>query len=509
MSKKLIQQQQQALKQVVKNGMGTSLFAHLGLIGLKKFKDFDLLHQAFAQSVPVHSPQGFQEMLTEMTRIKGDAKSEIIDSLAQKNLTTKLSLAGLCYWKGGIIPVTKQTLNTYYDYEKNMFAQLAAQGIKPKGLTFTLFEREKGHVHGASNLPVTGWNRLIQENRSFFGRKRFLPAAEDLHNATGSRFQWLNAMLEALKANGKKVETLIAHPATLVDFALFTAQQEGRFVPLSDLCPNLKVFLYTSNSLSPYRTELAYFFKNLGDVRWVQFYHNPAGLFAGQRDMNIRDQLSLHASADAFYEFAPEEDVLPNGAFHQNYRRLHMGQLQAKRRYALLTSNSAGLIGVDLRQLVFVKSLDPFRVSLVGSPKRLATLNEGLYEHDIATAIDGINTALTGQGVFIRNFLFGSQQSNRQPQWLLEVSRPVESINEELLEGIAGRLKSELSLKNQSLREMMQNPNVRAVDVVFVPMGTLAAVAGDRRLPKLDHTIDAQLIAKVLASAWSVRQVKV
>jgi len=509
MSKKFIGQQQNALKQVVKNGVGTSLFAHLGLIGLKKFKDFDLLHQAFAQSVPVHSPQGFQEMLTEMTRIKGDASSEIIDSLAQKNLTTKMKLAGLCYWKGGVIPVTHQTLNTYYAYEKDMFTQLAGQGIKPKGLTFTLFEREKGHVHGATNLPVTGWNRLIQENRSFFGRQRFLPSSEKLHNATGSRFQWLNAMLEALKADGKKVETLIAHPATLVDFALFTAQQEGRFVPLSDLCPNLKVFLYTSNSLSPYRTELAYFFKNLGDVRWVQFFHNPAGLFAGQRDINIRDQLSMHASTDTFYEFVPEEDVLPDGTFHQNYRRLHAGQLQAKRRYAVLASNSAGLIGVDLRQLVFVKSLEPFRISFIGNPKRLATLNENLYEHDIATAIDGINTALTGQGVFIRSFLFASQQSNRQPQWVLEISRPVESINEELLQGIADRLKGELALKNTSLREMLQNPNVRAVDVIFVPMGTLAAIAGERRLPKLDHTADAQLVAKVISSAWSVRQVKV
>ena len=78
---KTLTQQKKALKAIVQQSSGTSLFAHLGLVSLKKFRDFDLLQQSFSQSVPVHTVQGFQNMLTHMTRIKGDAQTEVVLSL--------------------------------------------------------------------------------------------------------------------------------------------------------------------------------------------------------------------------------------------------------------------------------------------------------------------------------------------------------------------------------------------------------------------------------------------
>ena len=498
-----VAEQQKILRKILSANGNCSLFRQMGLERLNNFRDFDLLFQAFCRAVPVQSPKIWLDSLSKMLPQQNLAPLQVLQS---PNLVVRGKPLAAVVWRGAPVPVQAAALEDYLQVEATLRARLQAQGACGSGLWFHLTEPEvqrradvAGHL---LPVPLMGWQELVDRQRNWL-RRRWTQPRERVLPKGGSRWQWFNALHDQIKTHGKQIEVLITPPRTLLDFALYGSQQAGRFVPLREQMPNLKVLVFTHYDIALQRTELGFLLNGMPHVRWVQWLGNPGGLQMWQDDANIRQRLNLLTNGQTFYEFIPVEDADPAGRFIRTYRRMHVGQLEAGREYVLAVSALSGVLALSTGHIVKVLQTAPLQLMARGPVVQLHGLGENLREDALLEALGNINSAVSGHGVFIREALLGHVVAERQPMWLLEVSRPLAELPDGVLESIAKRLHSELELRSPGYREAFRKAAFRPAQVQFVPMGTFAAASsGGQTFGQFDHSPTAQECKKILAAAW-------
>lgn len=172
----------------------------------------------------------------------------------------------------------------------------------------------------------------------------------------------------------------------------------------------------------------------------------------------------------------------------------------------MIVNNSAGLLGVSTGMIVKILSLEPLQVLAKGPVVRLNGLGEGLREDALLEALANINSALVGQGVFVREALLGHSVQERQPIWVIEVSRPLAELNDAVLDSIAKRIHAELDLRAPHYRSSFRAAAFKPAKVHFVPMGTFAAAfTTTPDFSQFDHSPDAALCKRVLSAAWETK----
>lgn len=500
--------QQGILRALLKAGVGCSLFNQLGLGRLGSFKDFDILYQGFCRAVPVQGPRVFMDSLAKMLPQQGLAPLQVLQS---PNLVTRGKPLAAVAWRGTPLPVAQVAVRDHLKIEETIRQKLLAQGVQARDKLFYLFEQEQSKAEAGVGqplpVPLRGWHELLDSAGSAnpfmpWKRRNTLPNYQSLPRG-GSRWQWFNAMQDVLKANGKNVDVLVTNPRTLIDFGLYVSQQAGRFVPLRELLPNLKVLALNHYDIGLQRTELGYLLHGLTQIRWIQWMYMPCGIQAWQDDVNIRQRLTLQMDGQMFYEFVPVEDIDASGRFTRSYRRCHAGQVEPGQEYCLVVSSLSGLLGVSTGMVVRIMSVEPLQFIAKGPVVRLNGLGESLREDALLEALANINSALGGQGVFIREALLGHHVSERQPIWVLEVSRPLGELPPAVLDSIAKRLHAELDLRAAGYRSAFRSAAFHPAKIHFVPMGTFAAAfTSTPDFSQFDHSADASLCKKVLAAAW-------
>jgi hypothetical protein len=513
--------QQDLLRKLLKVQGGCSLFSQLGLGRLGSFRDFDLLYQGFCRAVPVQGPKVFIDSLAKMLPQNNLAPLQVLQS---PNLLVRGLPAAATAWRGIPLPVAEPALEDHLNVEIILRRRLQEQGMPVRGSFFYLFEQEIAKTESSSGVPLPvplqGWHALVAGMRAGGGSLTFkaknilefmgvlprkvmaYPSPQTMPRG-GSRWQWFNAMQDVMRANGAQIDVLVASPRTLIDFGLYVSQQAGRFVPLRELLPNLQVLALNHYDISLQRTELFYLLQGMPHVRWVQWLYQPTGLQAWQGDMNIRQRLELKTDGQAFYEFIPVEDIDPSGRFTRAYRRFHVGQVEVGKEYCLAVSTLSGLLGVSTGQVVKVMTTDPLQVIARGPVVQLNGLGEGLREDAILEAIGNINSALNGQGVFVREALFGHIMNERTPFWVVELSRPLSELPDAVLESIARRMHTELDLRSEKYRMAYRMAHFGPPQVHFVPMGSFAAAFTHApEFTQFDHSPDASLCKRILAAAW-------
>lgn len=507
-----IANQQAALRNLLKAGVSCSLFNQLGLGRLGSFKDFDILYQGFCRAVPVQGPRVFMDSLAKMLPQQGLAPLQVLQS---PNLVSKGKPLAATLWRGTTLPVGQAAVRDHLAVEEIQRKRLMQQGVAVKGSFFYLFEQEASKLEASVGqplpVPLRGWHELLEVEGGKalpFGlpfwksSRKALPPYSALPRG-GSRWQWFNAMQDVLKANGKDVDVLVSNPRTLIDFCLYVSQQAGRFVALRELVPNLKVLALNHYDLGLQRTELGYLLHGLPQVRWMQWVYQPTGFQAWQDDVNIRQRLTLHTAGQMFYEFVPVEDIDAEGRFARSYRRFYAGQVEAGHEYCVVVSSMAGLLGVSTGQIVRVMNTEPLQIVAKGPVVKLNGLGEALREEALLESLSNINSALNGQGVFVRDALMGHVIADRQPFWVLEVSRPLAELPGPVMDSIAKRLHSELDLRSAGYRSAYRSAAFRPPQVHFVPMGTFAAAfTTSPDFSQFDHSPEATLCKRVLSAAW-------
>ncbi|MCP5404893.1 MAG: GH3 auxin-responsive promoter family protein [Pseudomonadaceae bacterium] len=490
--------QQAVLRRILKANGKCSVAAYYGVSKLAGYRDFDLLYQTFTRAVPVQSPKAWAEALGKMVQPPGQPIAQVLQS---PNLVSRAKPLAIVPWRGQAAPLDGHVADDFLAAEKHIKARLGEQGLAVKGSFFYLGEAEP--LKRVGQVPVMGFHTAVDMRRGWFRQRWTLPRMAGLSEQNGNRLQGFACMLDQLRQHGREVAVLVAHPKTLIDFALYISQQESRFVPLRELVPNLQLYAFSGYDIALQRTELAYVLGGLPNLKWMQWYYGPSGVLAWQEDVNIRQRLRLKDDGAVFYEFVPVEDVHADGRFVRNYRRLPAHKVEAGREYLLVVSNMSGLLAVSTGQIVKVLQAEPLTVALKGPVVRLCGLGESFREDGVLEALANINMALVNHGVFVREALFGHNVAERTPQWLVEVSRPLGEVAPELLASVAKRLHAEMELRFEPYRAGCKGGQIRPPKVHVVPMGSFAAA--QTMAPEFghfDHSADAALVRRILSVAW-------
>ena len=147
--------------------------------------------------------------------------------------------------------------------------------------------------------------------------------------------------------------------------------------PIKDVFPEFSVFVYGGVNFEPYRAKL---FDSIGkQVDFIETYPASEGFIAYQ-DSQTEEGLLLLLDSGIFYEFIPTEEF-----FQPNPRRLHLGEVELGKNYALVLNTNAGLWGYSIGDTVKFVSLNPHRIVVTGRIKHFIS---AFGEHVIGEEVE-------------------------------------------------------------------------------------------------------------------------
>jgi hypothetical protein len=147
---------------------------------------------------------------------------------------------------------------------------------------------------------------------------------------------------------------------------------------VSNLWPDLKLFLATGIDTDPYREWIT---KTLPEATIWEMYGGSEGYYAGQLEPNDGMVLSSHIN---YFEFIPEKYCE-----NPNPTTLPLDEVKAGQRYEIVITNIGGRYRYRLGDVLTMKSTDPFVVTNIGRKGRVVNLSgEKLSEAHISHAID-------------------------------------------------------------------------------------------------------------------------
>lgn len=147
--------------------------------------------------------------------------------------------------------------------------------------------------------------------------------------------------------------------------------------PIKDVFPEFSVFVYGGVNFEPYRAKL---FDSIGkQVDSIETYPASEGFIAYQ-DSQTEEGLLLLLDSGIFYEFIPTEEF-----FQPNPRRLHLGEVELDKNYALVLNTNAGLWGYSIGDTIKFVSLNPHRIVVTGRIKHFIS---AFGEHVIGEEVE-------------------------------------------------------------------------------------------------------------------------
>lgn len=129
---------------------------------------------------------------------------------------------------------------------------------------------------------------------------------------------------------------------------------------LSDVWPNLEVFLHGAVSFTPYREV----FKKLitsPRMSYLETYNASEGFFAIQDDLSLEGEMLLMLDYGIFYEFVPMDQ-----AHEQFPQTLLLDEVEVGKNYALLITTNGGLWRYRIGDTIQFTSKYPFRIRVSG-----------------------------------------------------------------------------------------------------------------------------------------------
>jgi hypothetical protein len=490
-----LESQQDMLRAIVKNNSKSSLYTHLEIGHLAKVSNFDELYSEFKNQTPLVDYDSFMTLLSNITGTDRDP----VKLLSKQGLLTKQPLEAIGKWNQECFPVSKQQLQGFYELEKEIVKNVFPTEIK--GTKFQLFE--SAEILVAKGITVGDMQAIYNQRRPWLWKKNFAPELTEFAGVGKSRYQLMHAFLDTLDKS-PDIEVVFANPKTLAEMSLLLAQREGRFVPLNEMCPQIKYYVHFGEPLYLHRKEVGYFLNGLGDLDYIEIYTNGTGAFAYQADFNLKHWLTLCDDMGVFYEFIPVEDTLKDGRLKKNYRRFHMGQIEKGKSYLLIVSSLSGLLSYSTGDIVEIKSTSPLRIRYRYPNIWLNHFGECLNQEGIEMLIAEINDALVLEGFFIRDYLFGDDMNNGHPHWVLEISRPIQDIRDDVLKVVTNRLHMEMLLQNNEYRRIYKETEkeIGTPHVTFVAMGTFSSLSAKSDRSRFDTDPELSRIKHIIEGAW-------
>ncbi|MEJ6681647.1 MAG: GH3 auxin-responsive promoter family protein [Flavobacteriales bacterium] len=183
---------------------------------------------------------------------------------------------------------------------------------------------------------------------------------------------------------------------------------------ISEVFPNFSLFVYGGVNFEPYKER----FKELigKDIPTIELYPASEGFIAFQDSQQEKGML-LNIDAGMFFEFIPADE-----ASNESPTRLHLGEVELNKNYALLISSNAGLWAYSIGDTIEFTALNPPRIRVTG---RIKHFTSAFGEHVIGKEVEmAMAEACQKHGASIREFHVAPQVNPIEGlpyhEWLIE-----------------------------------------------------------------------------------------
>jgi hypothetical protein len=146
---------------------------------------------------------------------------------------------------------------------------------------------------------------------------------------------------------------------------------------IKDVFPDFAMFVYGGVNFEPYRSRLE---DSIGKkIDSIETYPASEGFIAYQ-DSQKEPGLLMLLNHGIFYEFIPVDEF-----FNENPTRLHIGEVELNRNYAVIINSNAGLWGYSIGDTVKFISKEPYRLLVTGRIKHFIS---AFGEHVIGEEVE-------------------------------------------------------------------------------------------------------------------------
>lgn len=201
-------------------------------------------------------------------------------------------------------------------------------------------------------------------------------------------------------------------------------RQTGRR-DLTEVWPNLQLFLHGGVSFAPYRQAYAELIP-AADMAYIETYNASEGFFAIQDTPAAADML-LMLDLGVYYEFIPLSEV---GMEHPT--ALTVSEVRTGTPYAMVISTNGGLWRYQIGDVVEFTSLAPHKIIITGRTKQyINVFGEELMLHN---ALDALGRACQRHPARVADFtvapVFMGTDEKPRHQWLIEFEQPPANLSD-------------------------------------------------------------------------------
>ena len=251
---------------------------------------------------------------------------------------------------------------------------------------------------------------------------------------------------------------------------------------IKEVFPHFELFIYGGVNFEPYKAKL---FESVGKkIDSIELYPASEGFIAYQ-DSQKEPGMLLLLNTGIFFEFIPADEY-----FDENPTRLHIGQVELNKNYALVINSNAGLWGYSIGDTVKFVSLKPHRIVVSGRIKHFIS---AFGEHVIGEEVEKAMKFACNihQEVELVEFTVAPMVAPNDGlpyhEWLIEFARPPKD-----LEQFARDLDQQLVELNVYYKDLIAGNILRPLIIkplksnAFIDyMRSIGKLGGQNKVPRL------------------------
>ncbi|MDZ4668163.1 MAG: GH3 auxin-responsive promoter family protein [bacterium] len=443
--------------------------------------DFKTIHSldTFKQRVPVTNYDDFKHYIERMmqgeqnilwpSEVRWFAKSSGTTSAKSKFIPVTYESMEECHYQGG-----KDVLMTYLlqKPESNIFSG--------KGLVM-------GGSHQINNANSESFygdlSAVIMQNMPLWAQYLRTP---DLSIAIMDN--WDEKIERMARATINEDVTNISGVPTWTIVLIEKLFELSGKNNLTDIWPNLELYLHGGVSFTPYRDRFKQLIKN-SQVNYLETYNASEGFLGIQDRLNYNDML-LMLDYGIYYEFMPMSEYgkdFPD--------TLSLEQVKPNVSYALVISTNSGLWRYIIGDTIKFTSTNPYRFKISGRTKHF--INAFGEELIIENADDAMKIACEETGALLIDYtaapIYFTADNKGGHEWLIEFEKEPHCVKT-----FAEKLDQNLKHKNSDYEAKRYKDMAMQMPVVKVmPKGTFQGwlkktgkLGGQHKVPRLSNHRD-------------------
>ena len=316
-------QQRKQLQTILKLVSGTTLGEHLRLNEIKLNQSIDELHLALLQRTEVMPYHDFANFVARLVPTEKPSTPEALFTIPQLLTDDKVVALARRQRLDGALPLTQWQMRYLYTQQVALQKSLGRQvGLKKLKQVHPFVLYRDPLLTYVNGLPCSSLDTLIATGFARGMWQEHLavrPPVTAIQAAGKSRLQQIMAFAETLKQAGAGINMLHARPSHLTDLTFELARHAGRLVRMAEICPELKLYVYDSGVMGPYRKDIEFFLQGL-QIPMLARLLSATGVAGYADQLQHPNQVRLDAEAGIFFEFIPLDDLDANGRFKRDFR---------------------------------------------------------------------------------------------------------------------------------------------------------------------------------------------